>query len=364
MKNLTLAVACVSLMAGVPTSLRAQTGPISPVRFADVEGPNSNTLPLAHAQQLVRFQQIQDDLPIRARLVRALAFRRNAVDASFTPFAVDLDLTMSDPARSSASPSIVFAQNHGTNLVTVVARRTIQFPGTLTPRSRPAPFEYLIPLDAPYRVSVATCWDMRVYSHGATNTEFDAVQSPAGDQNPTSGAHFFGTGCRASGSSQPMVAGGSFSGDWSLGTFSLRFTSQRGPANAPHLVAVGFDNQQWGQLPLPFLLPGSLNAPSGPCFIENDILDTLPGTSNGVGTFVTTLGVTLDPAQNGLRIFSQVIALDAGANSLGVVTSNGGVRQIVAPFARPSIAQISLLGSHGTSGTAATGVGVVTRLVE
>ncbi|MBK8976548.1 MAG: hypothetical protein IPM29_11580 [Planctomycetes bacterium] len=349
---------------GLSTSVRAQAGPTSPGHFASVEAPLSSTLPLAHAQQVLRIQQIHDDLPFRPRLVRGLAFRRNSATATFAGFAADLDLTMSSPARSSATPSNVFADNHGANPILVVARRTIQFAGTQAPRTMPAPFDYVIPFDVPYSVSLAACWDVRVYAHGSTNAEFDAVQSPGGDPNPDSGFHRFGVGCRASGAGQPMAISGTSSGDWSLGTFTMRVSSQNGLANTPHVATLGFDSEQWGQTPLPFLLPGSLGAPSGACFIETDILDTLAGTSNGVGTFAKTFGLTLTPAQHGLRVFSQVVALDTNANSLGLVVSNASVRQFVAPFARPPVAQIAVLGSQSATGTATAGVGVITRFVE
>lgn len=362
----TCAIATTPLVLALSSlaSAQIQVGTISPPHFATVEAPHSTTFPFPPAQQLLRLQQIHDGLSFRPRQVRGLAFRRNSVPGSFAGFAADLDVTMSAAARSSAQPSSLFADNHGRSPSLVAARRTFQFPATQSPRTLPAPFEYVIPFDVPFSMSVAACWELRLHAHGSTSAEFDAVQSVGGDSNPGSRFLAFGTGCRPSGSSRTMAVSGVFNGDWSLGTFSMRVSSANGPTNAVHVTALGLDNQQSGPLPLPFLLPGSLSAPSGACFLEIDILDTVSGSSDAVGRFATNFGLLLTPAQHGARVFSQVVALDANANALGVVTSDAGVRQIVAPFSRPPVAQIAAPGTHAATGVANAGVGLVTRFVE
>ncbi|MBK8979541.1 MAG: hypothetical protein IPM29_26875 [Planctomycetes bacterium] len=361
----THSVALSSSVLALVASVSAQGGVISPLHFATAEAPVLSALPLAHPQTVLRHQQIHDDLPFRPRLVRALAFRRDAVDAVFVPFVAELDVTMSAAARSSAAPSAVFAANHGANPSVVVARRIVQFPGTVNPRALPAPFDYVIPFDAPYSVSLSVCWDMRVHSHSSTSAVFDAVQSPAGSVNPGAAVLFFGSGCRASGSSVPMEAAGAFGGDWASGQFSVQCGGRNGPRNAVHAAMVGLTSQQWAQIPLPFLLPGSATGSSGPCFVQNDIVDTIPGASNAAGDFFTrVIAINLDSSQHGVTLFHHVVAVDAGANLLGIVSSNGLARQIVAPFVRPSVAQITRLGDHSASGTASPGTGVVTLFMQ
>ncbi|MGE3880748.1 MAG: hypothetical protein AB7I19_16935 [Planctomycetota bacterium] len=344
----------------------AQSGTISPRHFATVEAGTSSSGPLANLQVRNRYQQIHDDLPIRSRLIRGLAFRRDSVRATFTAFSMELELRMSDANRSSAAPSANFDDNLRSNPLLVFARRSLNFPASAFRREMPAPFEYVIPFDQPFSLSSSVCWEMLTFSRSATsNVRFDAVEAPLGDLDPGLSTQQVGGGCEATGRTGPMRAAGAFVHDWPNGTFRATFGSENGPASGAHIATIGFDNLQWLGIPLPFEIPGSNVGPSGRCFVHNDILRAVGGNSNAAGVFTTgQLNLVLDTNLHGITFHHQVVALDASANASGFVTSDSLARQIVAPFPRPSVARIELFGGQGATGNVRIGSGLITRFLD
>jgi hypothetical protein len=80
---------------------------------------------------------------------------------------------------------------------------------------------------------------------------------------------------------------------------------------------VGFSNQSYGGLSLPFNL-AALEAPACDVLISPDLLYAIP---NVLGTSVWTLAI---PSVPGWTFYNQAIAFDASANNLGLVFSNAG----------------------------------------
>lgn len=360
---LAIVIAVSSNLAGF---LSAQSGTTSPRHFATVEAGTSSPGPLGALQVRNRYQQIHDDLAIRPRLVRGLAFRRDSVRATFVAFTTELELRISDANRSSATPSTNFDDNLRPIPLLVFARRTLDFPASDFRRGMPAPFEYVIPFDQPFSMSSSVCWEMQTFSRSlTTNARFDAVEAPDGNADPGLSTQQVGGGCEATGRTGPMSANGAFIHDWPNGVFRATFGSANGPSSAPHIAAIGFDNQLWLGIPLPFEIPGSNVGPSGRCFVHNDILRAVGGNSNAAGVFTTgQQNLVLDANLHGITFHHQVIALDAGANASGFVTSDSLARQVVAPFPRPGVARIELFGGQGATGTVRIGSGLITRFLD
>ena len=91
------------------------------------------------------------------------------------------------------------------------------------------------------------------------------------------------------------------------------------PLGTLALQGVGFDDAQRGSVDLPASLAGlGLGAD---CFLQVDILDTLPLTSNGTRAD-WSLAIPSDPALAGAALHAQTIVFDAAANAPGLTLSN------------------------------------------
>lgn len=357
--TLLLAVATLGCGAG----LAAQNFAVSPPQFATVESNSSNDNPLGATSPLVRYLQIDEELPPQALAINGIAFRGNASPNSYPLFRVDLDLRVSIPNASAANPSPTFNANHGRTGAMAVARRFVSFPGRPASRSLPLPFDYQIPFDAPFTVNGAICWEMKIYGRGnSSGISFDAIDPASYGANPTPAILSLGSGCIATGRTSPMAVAGTLTIDWPNGNLRIGFGATQAPANALCLVALGFSSSQWAGLPLPLAIPGSESGSSGRCFVQNELFTTIAGNSNAAGIFFPSeLSLPLAPSHHGLAFFHHVVAFDAAANPFGVVTSNGMARQLIAPAPSPGISRVAVLGSHQTTGIVNVGSGLVTR---
>ena len=89
------------------------------------------------------------------------------------------------------------------------------------------------------------------------------------------------------------------------------------------IAVLGFDDTTWSGIPLPLLIPGSTGAPSGPCHVWSDMTILQVFTANAAGSGSSIIpAVPASPTWFGLRAYSWVLALDAPANPLGVVTTS------------------------------------------
>lgn len=345
----------------------AQADPISPSGFDVAEALSSNPNPLGVNEPLARYLQIHEDLPAQPLTVRGLAFRRNADDGAYPAYSVELDLRMSVPLTSAAAPSADFVANHGRLQALVVARRRVDFNASPPARSMPQPFDYRVPFDAPFVVPAGrACWEMQVFGRdNAGLVHFDQVAPGAGDSNPLPAVLVHGRGCTATRQTSPFSVAGSAQMDWAHGVARMSFGATLGPASAVAIAVLGFDSQQWAGLPLPLLVPSSAGGASGPCFVHNDVVVTLVGTTDAQGTYFSPqVTLPLHAGLHGATIFHHVWALDGEANSIGIVTSSGMGRQIVAPYATPAVSLVGVRGALAASGVVNTGGGLVTRFVQ
>ena len=361
MTNPTRPFAVLALSAA---TLLAQGDPVSPPHFTAVESGTSNPNPLGVTDQLARYLQIHEDLPATPLLVRGIAFRRNADASSHAPFDLELEMRMSVPLTTAAAPSATFADNHNLrSSAVVVRRRVVNFPAGDRTSILPRPFDYAFPFDVPFTVQGRAVWEMSI--HSRTNPAlilFDSIRPGSGEGNPLPSVLVYGQGCVATGRTGPLSVNGGAIFDWPNGGGRMAFGASNGPSNAIAVAAIGFDNQSWAGIPLPFEIPNSSLGASDSCWVWNDLFTTFAGSTNATGVYSSPLvALPLDPAHHGVTLHHHVLCFDAAANPFGLVSSNAMARQIVAPYPTSAVSLVGVRGSLGAVGIVNTGGGLVTQ---
>lgn len=359
-------VRAVLLCSTIATAVAAGQGVVQPVEFTAAEGNYTNHNPWGDQSGSAHYLQIHDFVPGDALPIIGLAFRRNGRDQNAYPaYSLDLVLSLAPALTTAAAPLPTFTANHA-RATTIVFNGRIDFPATNQPAALPAPFHYRIPFAVPFPWSGgALCWDAEIRNSTlTTRLFFDAVDAASAIANPLPEVTVVGTGCVASGQTLPLQVGGGVTMDWPNGSMQLTFACQRGPASGVGLAMIGFTAASFLGLPLPFTLPGTTGFPSGSCAVLNDGQLFLGGLWSG-GTFVAgPLTVPITPLLHGGTIYHQVLGFDAGANSLGVVTSASAGRQLIAPWGPAAIGRVSTSGTVGNTGQTQGNSGLVTCFVH
>ena len=128
----------------------------------------------------------------------------------------------------------------------------------------------------------------------------------------------FGTGCAGSSGVTPEFGWGTVP---AVGG-TLNVMLQRGVPNDFAILAVGDSNTVWNSQPLPFDLT-PYGAPG--CQIRCSVVVTLlTPTDPATGAAVVTANIPNNPALQGVRVYSQWVAHDAAASTLGYKVSNAG----------------------------------------
>ncbi|MBK8974785.1 MAG: hypothetical protein IPM29_02560 [Planctomycetes bacterium] len=125
----------------------------------------------------------------------------------------------------------------------------------------------------------------------------------------------FGSGCAGT-AGTPTLAAVPGSRPWLGDRYTVEAT--RLPPSGLAYFEVGFSNQSWFGLPLPFdLTPIGMTG----CTVYTSG-EVLIGASTGAGTATLALTIPNDAVFAGRSVFMQVFAFDPGANPFGGTTSN------------------------------------------
>src|SRR5690606_25590588 len=126
------------------TALVAQT--VSPIGFANVEAPTSNTFPFSGST--FTYQQAHGDLRGAPLPITRMAWRRDGVSTgTFVARAVTVDVWMGETDLTTITNT--FATNFAAAPTQVVTNRTFNFPDhSGRPLSTPTPFTAVVTLDA------------------------------------------------------------------------------------------------------------------------------------------------------------------------------------------------------------------------
>ena len=297
----------VLLLLLTATTLPAQGTAVSPADRAGLEGSHSTVYPLGRFN--ARVQTMHADLPGTLTQIQGHAYRRDAatVRGQVAGFATEMEVTLSIAPHGPGQASTTFANNVGSNPVTVLPRTFLSFPATNRPLQDPAPtFELVVPYAVPYTIPVGSgtlCIDTVVYGNvtpGGTNTNFnpllDAHQVLGNGSNLQPGFRS-GQGCPAPGSSAPMY--GSFTFDLDgAGNLDLKIALRKGIQDPGTGSAVSF--LMAGGLPVQVPFPG---LPGCDLLTSLDHWQILPGTNGTNGAWNGT--VTAPPLPPGLRLYLQ-----------------------------------------------------------
>lgn len=339
------------------TSLTAQY--VSPFGHRLAEGLSNNVFPFGNTAVPFRFSQVHDDVP--AMTVTSLAFRHNAATVRYAAHSITCDGWMSTAVASSSLATTNFDNNHGADKVPVIFNRTFNHAAS-DPTCVPGAWLLSYPLDVPFTFAgtpASICWEVHVTAktQGSSVTH-DAFSVSA---NPPLQIGRGGVGCRATGASGAMTISGTSTMSWSTRTGTLNVAGANVVPNAPAFHILGADKTQWFGLPLPFQLPGTGSAPSGPCYIYTDALASFPITASNTGTLTNSIPVPATSNLNGFSTLSQFWAVDSAANSWGIVTSPVAVHGFVRPTLPAVGSRIWLSGSLGAVGTFSTASWLITK---
>ena len=339
-------------------SALAAQGLVSPAHFTQAEGNTYSYVGIGSTSTPDRVLQVHDDLKGVVRTIGSVAFRRDASLASssydYAAYNILCDITLSNAATTSASISTTFDLNHGANKTQVASFKLAAFPATKHKRGS-EPFDYKILFTTPYAFDGSTglCFEIKVNSKTNTQTVYLDYQSTTVSTNPYAYDEYTGTGCKATGYTSPMFVQGNSNPNWPANSLTLGWTGSSLPKNALGYLCLGASDQTWSSLTLPFALPGTSSAPSGTCTVYCDWSVQIPALSNATGGLTQNIGFQANPNWNGQSIYSQLVFLDAAANSWGAVMTNRVQHQVIAPYTLLPVSICYAQGGLPVTGTVA-----------
>jgi hypothetical protein len=348
----------------------AQT--VSPAAFTLAEAPGSSTTPFGLLANDDRYLQVHGDVT-SALTINRIMFRKDQAEGNTSSSVFNATVRLSEAATgvTPATPRAVFSLNHGLGL-TIYLALSINMPVASSLQLPSRPFDRVIPLPTPYAFAGGSplVWEVEFNSRtAALGGAFDFVAS-LGDPNPVPANGVFGTGCRVSAADAPLDLSIQTSIDWRISALAVRVLCTTSNALRDNtvdnsvFVIFGFSRDSYRGTPLPFLLPLSVGAPSGPCNLYTSIVEILRSgtvnTNTGVSTFV--LECPAAPEFNGVTMYLQSIAHSPRANPYLRALSNAAAVNLVAPFGATPIGRVFGNG-HGAavSGVASPASGLVTR---
>ena len=257
-----------------------------------------------------RYQQIHDDLAGATRVLTGIAIRRKHTGAAYVAFSSTLKLDVSTAAVTSQNATSTYATNHGANLTTVMATRSVNFAGVNPPTNNlTAPFTYAMLFDTPYVHPGlgGICWEvLMTVNTNAASLNFDLATNGVA-RNQT-----YGTGC----------------GGFALtGTYVAPHLTQTATGLLPNTTAymlVGAKDETFGAsaLPLDLTFVGAAG-----CWLYVDLAAVVPVPVDATGTARLQTDVSAMP---GLTVCFQAAGLSA-STSLGLAFSNGLAAAPVTP---------------------------------
>lgn len=336
--------------------LAAQWSQVAPAHYESWEGTTVSSGPFSGTAFPVRMQQTHVEPKGAVRQILSLAFRRDgrAGDPRFGPRSVDMEMLMGHGALATVSAS--FAANYVSGPQTVLARRTLQTPDwSPDPRRAPTPFDFVLPLDAPFVHNGVDdfVWDITVHGASSTSTAvpMDGVTSGFNLVIP---ANFSlnGTGCTHNGAEILLRPGISLQG-FPVNGWILDWTATNCPPNTAGVFMLGIVDPD---VPLPGLCTNVHVVPLvqvGGTSDANGMFEPFPSTSPLPRIPQSAAGV-------GLRLEAQTV-LVAGP-PLQLLATNGA--SSILPPPTPAVGIARVLQTPTSGPTLSTTTGAVIRLAN
>ena len=145
------------LLALVLLTLPATTLPAQlelyhhPAPYAQAEGPEKSAIPFGvsdpvQANRRFRYQQIHDTVATKPLMIRSFLLRRDGTTGfDYRLWWVEMDLVLSTCPHNAAQASTTFAQNHGQDATTLIARTRVYFYPTTSRGRLPEDMDFPLP---------------------------------------------------------------------------------------------------------------------------------------------------------------------------------------------------------------------------
>jgi hypothetical protein len=324
----------------------------SPAHFTNSRAAGSNVFPFGTGTTF-RYAQIHDDITSPIPVMK-LSTRRTQSTTALAQGSATVDLWLSTAATSSATPNLTFDNNHGADKTQVITSKMVNM-AQATPDSLPGQFDVSLPFDMvfPFTGQGSLCWEVHVTNRVGSFTHDNVSGVNANPPLATHNLTAFRPGCKATNRTTNMGATGTSVMTWASGTGILRVTGSNALDSGLVVTVVGANGTTWGGIPLPFLIPGSDTAPSGPCNLYTDVILLQVTVASIAGATTTDVAVPATPDLNGLTTRSQNWCFDAMANPIGIVTSNVVLHNFIAPY--PTTQPLCRIYLSGSLGAVASG---------
>lgn len=341
--------------AAIAAAAAAQN--VVPALLDGVEGGGGTNIPFGSSLGC-RYQCIYDvvELPWSGpRVLTGILLRadNNTPNVPMAAKTMTLSVLVSTTAKSAATASTVFADNHGPDATWVLQQQVVTLPAQPALPAGPRPANVLLPFARPWTFGQAPMWapddppgnllvEIVIHSQGSGAYRVDnlnncaAVQADFGARGPL---------C--------VVAGGgavTLAGDATMQAgqpYTLQLTGL--PPTSPFLLLGGttiggglFGNPAW-PLPYPLFDPADPTLPSAAfaafggsapdCWLNLDPTLLSAGVADAAGTGAIAVPVPAGRPVVGASLLAQALTLAPGANSLQVVTSLGRQATVCGPLA-------------------------------
>jgi hypothetical protein len=325
---------------------------VSPRGYATREGPYANTTSYFNFAAGGIYQQVHGDMQNGARMFSGIAHRRDgATGTTASAAARFMELTITfghgniDTFSSSSFAGNMLNLTGTANDPTVVADEQLySFPNLSTaPTSFPTPFDVVVPTNAyAYTGAHDFVWQVNVDSNTRASSAYPLDAADLVTISST--VQVLNPGCVASGQSSPFTLDSdpaNFQAN-SLGVFRYDFELTNAPPTEPTWVL-------WGTTDPNVLLPGvCTHLRTSPTVI-------IPtGTSSVLGATSRTVRTGFSNSYQGLQVYVQPIAPDAGQFGLPWVLGSG--LQITLPGGLPPVAPVKSLYQTTSTGTRTFGM--------
>jgi len=142
-------VLCACLLGGVLPGQMSSF--VHPPQYKTIEGPGGTAIPFGvrgtdQTSRQFRYQQVHDSISPQMQVINSIRIRRDGASRfDWNWYLVEMEISASTSPSSAAGASATFAANIGQDVVTLMARTTVFFPGGNATGSFPEPFDYWLP---------------------------------------------------------------------------------------------------------------------------------------------------------------------------------------------------------------------------
>jgi len=346
--RISLLLLALALLA-LPVAAQTQYT-VSPAQYATVEGGSPGLYPFMSHYATYSYQQVFDDMKGTPRPIKAFTTRRYYTGNKYTAWSWTATIKLSTAKTTAANLSNTFANNEGTDVVTVANNVTFNFPPSTNQSGvHPQPWEFNFPFTTvfPFTAQGSLLVEMRVFSHTIQKSfdvvYMDKVAARYQTQN-------FGTGYKVPAHTQTSrcySSGSLSSGQHRIYAYGYYLPIGTGAA----IWMAGLSNTTFMGLTLPFNV-GPLGFTGQNLYIAPMLFigPVTTGTSSTGYTSFSSSSIYLpqEPWFVGVKLYNQIICIDSGAPN-GLFFTSGSSVEI--PSICTSVSYCYKTNDNGTSPT-------------